>query len=186
MIHGIMSFLYAIIGGVFRRYWGGWLDWPKYDEKALINKNRLKRAFGYILAFVLMYGVTLNLYVSLIACLFVGSVWWAIKNHAKSMTMGYGDWPLWKCAGNFILWYGGAMLITGASWAFLCNSAAGWVYAAFGLIVWVPHWIAQRFFAWVPEQPNAAIFIDARTAVGEVGLGAIVFGAMAWAKVLGM
>lgn len=180
----MLTILYAIIGGVFRRYFGGWFDWPKYDEKAFINKNRLKKALGHVLAFILMYGLTHSLEVSIVSGLTVGLSWYMIRGHAKSMTMGYGEWPLWKCAANFILWYGGAMMLTGWAWVFFCHSIAGGYYALMGLLVWVPHWMAQRFFAWVPEAPNPATFIDARTAVGEVGLGAIVYGGMALAHAL--
>lgn len=177
----MLTILYAMAGGIFRRYFGGWLDWPKYDEKALINKNRLKKALGHVLGAVLIYWLTYSPSLAIVSGLILGLVWYMIRGHAKSMVMGYGDWPFWKCAGNFILWYGGAMMLVGWAWAFICHSAAGHYYAAMGLFVWLPHWIAQRFFAWVPEKPNAATFIDARTAIGEVGLGAIVYGGIALA-----
>jgi len=155
-------------GTLFRRYWGGWLSPENWHRKALL----------VALAGVVAYTVTASVLASLALTGAIVYAFWFPQGHGRTQDMGYGNpngtLPLGFCVTQFHGIYATPMQCAGLLWFLTTGQYAGLVYAFLGLLAPVGHLMAQ----WLPDKIVGPIgsFIDNKTAVGELFLGALLIG----------
>jgi hypothetical protein len=159
--------LNAVIGALFRRYWGGWGEWPHPS----IVKHYFKIVLGHILCPIIVFTVSVNIEVALISGTIIALGWWALPYHAWGTWMGDTngatgeEHPLWACILVIAARYGIISLSAGLSWYLISGQIEGLIYIAHGFFAWVPYLVAKKFGR-----------IEDYTATGELGLGALMLG----------
>lgn len=191
----LIAALCLFVGAFLRRFFGGW--------EADTIEHILK--IGIVIGVSIIVGL-FTLYSSSAALAYAICMVAAFLNpfHAKGQRMGSGGPP--SLLGS-ILWmsgsYGFVTLITGILLTFLDRSAWPLAYCLCGFLVSGPYllgrYILSPLFGGIDAQGNfvrplwkTAItadgkpvwFIDSPTAIGELGLGALLIGGLPLAKAL--
>lgn len=177
-----------VLGALFRRWWGGWLLWPSSPIKSI-----LKKILGPVLAFPTVYhSVQGDWKTAAVMSLVIGLGMMAwIFSHAKGTWMGNNGQPdgdgeirsVWDCFVD--LWKCYFLVVTlpvGLIWYFFGHSVRGLYYIPLGLVVPVVYYLAMKFWELAkikdPEQ-DKGYFLDHYTAIGELAIGALVYGGLA-------
>lgn len=175
----LLGLLTGIIGAVFRRYWGGW-ESPKHWVKLII---------GFTLPIVITFLGCGNLELAVLAGLFIG-LGFLNPDHAEFMRFGVpsGDKPNpspLKCFTVYSLSYGLFPFLLGGISTIM--GQGHWYAAFYGLagavaagIYWLgaKYWPIDKQFLKTGKTADGkdCFFIDCKTAIGELGLGAAIFG----------
>lgn len=189
---------FFIAGALARRHMGGWLKPDRWNA----------RAYAYTLAWidaVVSIGPDHLGLLALITVL-IGGIWHLEQGHGWAHGMGTeakivatvfdgkgkevkitepgpegGTLPL--CV--LVFWgnYATATMLAGLAWAATSDSDAGLWYAPVGLLTPIPYlvaWYALPWAKWGPpgSQPTPGAFLGAPTAIGELGIGGLLYGAL--------
>ena len=165
-----MPIIFAIIGSIFRRWWGGWLS----------PSHWLKVPLGYALAFAVGFLATWNLYAALAFGVVIGSAFlnpwhgWGAgmgldgsgKSTSTCVFVMAGSYGLYTTIASIFV-----SMITGNMW-FLLYAVTGFLTP----LAYYESWIAfnKDKNAFRVEVAGSG-FLDGPTTVGEVFLGALLF-----------
>lgn len=175
----MITILTAIIGALFRRYFGGWIEWPHPP----LLKHYFKILLGYILSFLCFLAASSNFTIAMACGAIIGTCWW-MPYHAWGTWMGDTDGegvkhPLWECIIVLSLRYGIFTFAAGMTWCYLTGDVRGLIYAPQGFFAWVPYLLAKVVWEKLKLKngnPNGGPFVVHYTNVGELGLGALMLG----------
>lgn len=182
---------FAIItGALARRHWGGWLHSNKYVRGIVFL------ALGAVISLAAVW-VAHHLFLSPCAAVVAGLIGlipqysiWRVVGHGWAQGMGtWPDHPLPLCRVIFHGNYAIALAIQGAGLSFIYHGYAPQILIAIGLLAWIPHWLAQqvdfgKILGLTMRPADQGYFYDSKTVWGELGLGAIMFGALPAALLL--
>lgn len=180
-----LTILFVVIGAVFRRYWGGALDWPKK------GKDAVRRALAFIIGFSVAFLTTSNIPVSIVFCIILGCIWWLQFGHGRAQDMGYGNpngtLPRSMCFEIFWGVYGLRMAMAGVLWTAITGDHAGLIYAGLSILAPMPHYLAQVIWPYLKidiSNAKPGDWIDNPTCLGEFGLGALIIGGVPFAALM--
>jgi len=198
----IMTIIYSFLGAAWRALWGGW---NPLKATGFEFKKALKLVLNYGLSFAAGFFLLAGDYSWPIAALFglataltigvsiahpLGHGWahgmgTEVKpapDPSKPDRLDYFDGgPLHLCVAVFWGNYAVAMFVLGGALTAITHSGAGIVYGLCGLLTPVPHILAQvidRLFKPKYQPDGQGFLFDGATRFGELGLGAIIFGAL--------
>jgi len=164
-----MEFL--IIGGLFRRYWGGW-----YQPNGILKRVML--VMIAVLTCYLRFGMS---WIVLAIAPFI-VFGFLMPKHGYGISMGrYEPHPLWACITVMTAQYLGLTALAGITWEFIQPNTGGLIYAFMGALVPLGYylsWIVWERFNLKPwgEYPKGNVFIDGPCAYAELILGATLLG----------
>lgn len=159
-----MIILTAIIGALFRRWWGGWLS----------PNSTVKRIVGFIISILTAY-LTLGMSWVVLPITAILMFCWMMPKHGYGMSMGrYGDHTLVKCILAMSAQYGSSTLISGLIWEYFTPHTGGLIYCLFGFIIPIGYYMSNQL--WDKYNPQKNKFIDGACAYGELILGASLLG----------
>ena len=170
-------FLFPIIGGFFRRFWGGWEN---------IFPHIVKVVMGYAFMFAIAFFVTRNLYAAICFGVVMGT---AFLNPLHSWGMGMGAAPgrsLAACVAVMGGSYGIFTSCAAAGLVYFTGHIVYLLYAITGSLTPLGYIFGYWFFNKFRKNPDGTYrpiwqtspgvwFLDVPTAVGEVGIGMLLF-----------
>jgi hypothetical protein len=119
-----------MIGGIFRRWWGGWHS----------PNGTVKRVAGFVLPLIICAVIFKLSWLSLIIPSLV-LFGWLMPGHGYGIGMGSNaDHPRWACLLVMGLQYGGLTATIGVAWNLLAPGTGGLIYAPLGLLVPFGYW----------------------------------------------
>ncbi len=193
----ILTVFSIIAGALARRHWGGWGRSHKIVRGVAFFGLGIAIAISGLSA-VMPEGLS---YQAAILGFFVGLIpqasLWFVKGHGFAHGMGHeagldsegkrtitrpegGTLPL--CIVVFLGNYGAALALQGALLDAFEIGHHGFM-VLFGLLTPLPHWLCwnvdfEKLLNIKPAPADQGHFYDGRTVIGELGLGAIMFGAL--------
>lgn len=160
---------WSLVGALYRRYQGGWIEWP--------NPATVKHWFKLILAYALGIGAVFCVHVPVWVALLMGAwIGYGLVNmpyHALGQQMR--DWQ------DFAILTARYLAVTapvGLLWYFCGHSVQGLTYAPLGALVAPCYWLAKNYWPGKWITIGNADFINNTTCIGELCLGAILVGGL--------
>lgn len=163
-----MIFINIILLALFRRYFGGALEWPQPS----LLKHYFKISVGYLLPFILSYLTHWNLTMAALTGLIIGTGW-LLPYHAWFTWMGDDGHTLWKCFLFGALRYLVVTVPLGLAHYFVLHEWFGVPYMIAGALVPCLYWAAKQVAKpYDPAKPSA--WLNGYTSYGELGIGALI------------
>lgn len=180
----LLSFVSIVAGALARRHWGGWGHSIKWH-----------RGLGFLALGVLIAVAALSCTLpegfghrALIFGFFAGIIpqlsIWFVQGHGWAQAMGmWPERPLGVCVAVFLGNYGAALALQGFVLSLDGIDDGHDILTVMGLLTPLPHYLCQRvdfgkLLGWEMKPADMGHFYDGRTVFGELGLGAIMFGAL--------
>lgn len=171
-----LTLLVFVVGAFFRRWWGGWLS----------PNHFVKLGVGFGLPALIVGYTTGNVYAALAASVAIGMSW---LNPFHSDYMRYGhptdgspNPSKLVCTLGHSLSYGAYTLLAGLAmtlvlhnWSFLYCAVGGLLTPVGYLIGW---YLADKGYKLNFWTVGTSVFIDGPTAIGELGIGGFILGAL--------
>ncbi len=173
----IVAAIFTLIGGLFRRWWGGWLN---------TAPHLVKLALGFVLAFAAGF-VCLDFVTSALAFAVPVGLSFINPFHSKFMRMGRPSPPnpnpgLKTCILGMGLTYSAYALAGGVAAAFCEQSLWPLLFAPVGFPIALGYafawWLNDRFKVFPIGKTGSSYFLDGPTALGEVFLGMAMIGGL--------